>query len=116
VSAIPAVAFLGSIDGHLRAYSTKNGTILWDFDTLGRYKTVDGVDARGGSLDGAGPAVANGMLFVNSGYPSLEGCRVTYCWLFLWTENSRIGPSLRDQPSPKCRAGTSLRLLEGGSR
>lgn len=68
VSAIPGVAFSGSVDGHLRAYSTKDGAILWDFDTVDSYKTVNGVEAKGGSLDGAGPAIAGGMLFVNSGY------------------------------------------------
>jgi polyvinyl alcohol dehydrogenase (cytochrome) len=68
VSAIPGVAFSGSMDGHLRAYSTKDGTILWDFDTARRYKTVNGIEASGGSLDGAGPAIAGGMLLVNSGY------------------------------------------------
>jgi polyvinyl alcohol dehydrogenase (cytochrome) len=68
VSAIPGAAFSGSVDGHLRAYSTKDGSILWDFDTVGSYKTVNGLEARGGSLDGAGPAIGGGMLFVNSGY------------------------------------------------
>ena len=32
------------------------------------YKTVNGVQARGGSLDGPGPAIAGGMMFVSSGY------------------------------------------------
>lgn len=73
VSAIAGVAFSGSIDGHLRAYATKDGTILWDFDTVGQYKTVNGVDAGGGSLDGAGPAIGGAMLFVNSGYPVFGG-------------------------------------------
>jgi len=73
VSAIPGAAFSGSIDGHLRAYSTKDGAILWDFDTVGHHKTVNGVDASGGSLDGAGPAIGGGMLFVNSGYPVMGG-------------------------------------------
>jgi polyvinyl alcohol dehydrogenase (cytochrome) len=39
VSAIPGAVFSGSVDGHLRAYSTKDGSILWDFDTVGPYKT-----------------------------------------------------------------------------
>jgi polyvinyl alcohol dehydrogenase (cytochrome) len=73
VTAIRGVAFSGSIDGHLRAYSTKDGAILWDFDTVGHHKTVNGVDASGGSLDGAGPAIGGGMLFVNSGYPVMGG-------------------------------------------
>ena len=73
VSAIPGAALSGSVDGHLRAYSTTNGTILWDFDTIRPYETVNGVDARGGSLDGPGPAIGGGMLFVNSGYPTAGG-------------------------------------------
>jgi polyvinyl alcohol dehydrogenase (cytochrome) len=68
VSAIPGVVFSGSVGGHLRAYSTKDGSILWDFDTAGPYETVNGVEARGGSIDGGGPGIAGGMVFVNSGY------------------------------------------------
>jgi len=68
VSAIPGVAFSGSVDGHLRAYAAADGKILWDVDTVRSYETVNGVAGRGGSLDGAGPAIAGGMLFVNSGY------------------------------------------------
>jgi polyvinyl alcohol dehydrogenase (cytochrome) len=68
VSAIPGVAFSGSVDGHLRAYSTTDGGILWDFDTIRTYDTANGVPGRGGSLNVAGPAVSGGMLFVDSGY------------------------------------------------
>ena len=68
VSAIPGVAFSGAIDGHLRAYSATDGTILWDFDTVGPQKTVNGVTARGGSINVAGPAVSGGVVITNSGY------------------------------------------------
>jgi len=68
VSAIPGVAFSGSVDGHLRAFAARDGAILWDFDTVRAYETVNKVPARGGSLNGPGPAIAGGMLFVNSGY------------------------------------------------
>ena len=68
VTVVPGAVFSGSLDGHLRAYSTKDGKILWDCDTAREYETVNKVAARGGSLDGAGPAVAGGMVFVNSGY------------------------------------------------
>jgi polyvinyl alcohol dehydrogenase (cytochrome) len=73
VSAIPGVAFSGAVDGHLRAYSTTNGAILWDFDTVGPYQTVNGVPARGGSLNGPGSSIAGGMLFANSGYVNAGG-------------------------------------------
>jgi polyvinyl alcohol dehydrogenase (cytochrome) len=68
VSAIPGVAFSGSVDGHFRAYSATDGKIVWDFDTVRSFETVNGVPARGGSIDGPGAAIAGGMLFVNSGY------------------------------------------------
>ena len=68
VTVIPGVVFSGSLDGHLRAYSTTDGHIVWDVDTAVEYQTVNGVKAKGGSLDGPGPVVVGGTLFVNSGY------------------------------------------------
>jgi polyvinyl alcohol dehydrogenase (cytochrome) len=65
---IPGVVFAGSLDGHLRAYDTRRGDVLWDFDTAQSFKTTNGVPAHGGSLNGAGPAIVSGMLFVNTGY------------------------------------------------
>jgi polyvinyl alcohol dehydrogenase (cytochrome) len=68
VTAIPGVVFSGGLDGHLRAYSAKNGAILWDVDTVQEYQTVNGVKANGGALDGPGPVVVDGVVYVNSGY------------------------------------------------
>ena len=73
VSAFPGVAFSGSVDGHMRAYSATDGTILWDFDTIREYEAVNGVPGRGGSIDGPGPVIGGGMVFVNSGYPTAGG-------------------------------------------
>ncbi|HEY1757001.1 MAG TPA: PQQ-binding-like beta-propeller repeat protein [Bryobacteraceae bacterium] len=73
VSAMPGVAFSGSVDGHIRAYAMTDGKIIWDFDTIREYKTVNGVAGHGGSLDGPGPAIGGGMLFLNSGYPTGGG-------------------------------------------
>jgi polyvinyl alcohol dehydrogenase (cytochrome) len=69
VSAIPGAVFSGSIDGHLRAYATHDGKIIWDFDTARSFDGVNGVTARGGSLDVGGPVIAGGMVVVISGYP-----------------------------------------------
>ena len=73
VSAIPGMVFSGSVDGHLRGYSPSDGTVIFDFDAVGSYKTVNEVPARGGSFDGPGPAIAGGMLFVSSGYARTGG-------------------------------------------
>jgi polyvinyl alcohol dehydrogenase (cytochrome) len=61
--------FSGSIDGHLRAYATQDGKIIWDFDTARSFDAVNGVAAKGGSLDVGGPVIAGGMVVVVSGYP-----------------------------------------------
>lgn len=68
VSAIPGVVFSGAIDGHLRAYSTTDGAIIWDIDTAQAYETINGVAGRGGSLNVAGPAISDGTVIINSGY------------------------------------------------
>jgi polyvinyl alcohol dehydrogenase (cytochrome) len=71
---IPGVVFSGALDGHLRAYSTGNGSIIWDFDTAAvAYAAVNGAQAKGGALDGGGPTIANGVLYLNSGYGRLIG-------------------------------------------
>jgi polyvinyl alcohol dehydrogenase (cytochrome) len=71
VSAISGVVFAGSLDGHLRAYDSAIGGIIWDFDTLKQFSTVNGIRAHGGSINGSGPIIAGGMLFCNSGYARL---------------------------------------------
>ena len=68
VTAIPGIVFSGGLDGHLRAYSTDDGKIVWDVDTMKDFQTVNQVKAHGGSLDGPGPVIVGGMLYVNSGY------------------------------------------------
>jgi polyvinyl alcohol dehydrogenase (cytochrome) len=68
VTVIPGVVFSGSLDGHLRAYSTTDGRVIWDIDTAREYQTVNGVKANGGSLDGPGPVIVGGTVYVNSGY------------------------------------------------
>jgi polyvinyl alcohol dehydrogenase (cytochrome) len=73
VSAIPGAVFSGSLDGHIRAFSTADGKLLWDFDTEKDFSTVNGITAHGGSLDGAGPVIVNGVVYVNSGYPRFGG-------------------------------------------
>jgi polyvinyl alcohol dehydrogenase (cytochrome) len=73
LTAIAGAVFSGSLDGHLRAFSADDGKVIWDFDTAKEFTTVNGVAAKGGSLDGAGPAVSGEMLFVNSGYPRQGG-------------------------------------------
>ncbi|HJZ71528.1 MAG TPA: PQQ-binding-like beta-propeller repeat protein [Vicinamibacterales bacterium] len=71
VTVIPGIVFSGSTNGVMRAYRTTDGRIVWEYDTAQRFTAVNGVDAHGGSLDGPGPTVVNGMVFVSSGYATV---------------------------------------------
>ena len=73
ISVIPGVVFSGSGDSHLRAYSTKDGTVIWDHDAAREYQTVNGVKANGGSFDASGPTIVGGILYTNSGYGQWGG-------------------------------------------
>lgn len=68
VTAIDGVAFSAAVDGHLRAYAAMDGKVMWDFDAIRSFETVNGPPAHGGSFDGNGVAIGRGMLFVTSGY------------------------------------------------
>jgi polyvinyl alcohol dehydrogenase (cytochrome) len=52
----------------MRAFATRDGRLLWDYDSAHAYRAVNGGAAQGGALDGGGPAVYRDMLFFNSGY------------------------------------------------
>jgi polyvinyl alcohol dehydrogenase (cytochrome) len=69
---IPGVVFSGGWDGMVRAFGTDDGRLLWQFDTMRNFDTVDAVPAKGGSMGAAGPTVAGGMLFVPSGYVGVQ--------------------------------------------
>lgn len=70
---IPGVVFSGAWDGTMRAFSTEDGHVLWDYNTVREYPTVNGVAAKGGSMGAPGPTVAGGMLFVGTGYIGVMG-------------------------------------------
>jgi polyvinyl alcohol dehydrogenase (cytochrome) len=65
---IDGIVFAGALNGKLRAYSSRDGEVLWTIDTHASFPTVNGVTGGGGSIDSAGPVVADGRLIVNSGY------------------------------------------------
>ena len=73
VTAIPGIVFAGGWDGVLRALSTDDGQVLWEYNTMKEFTTVNGVKAKGGSMGAPGPTVAGGMLFVGSGYVGAIG-------------------------------------------
>lgn len=74
VTAIPGVVFSGTADGRLRAYAAGDGRIIWEVDTAARtHAAVNGGEAIGGSIDAGGATLANGVLYINSGYGLILG-------------------------------------------
>ena len=69
----PGVILQGGSDGKLHAVATADGRELWSFETKHDFDTVNKVKANGGSISAPGPVVANGMVFVGSGYAVLGG-------------------------------------------
>jgi len=71
-SAMPGAVFEGGLDGWLRAYDPATGRVVWAFSTTAQtYDTVNGVKRHpGGGIDGmgGGPVLANGMVYLMSGF------------------------------------------------
>lgn len=73
VTEIPGTVFTGGWDGILRALSTSDGRVIWQFNTVRDYQTVNGVNGKGGSMGGPGVTVVNGTLYVGTGYANMGG-------------------------------------------
>jgi polyvinyl alcohol dehydrogenase (cytochrome) len=67
---MPGAVFQGGIDGWFRAYDSRTGNILWEYNTTAQsYDTVDGIKGQpGGAIDGMGPTIAGGMVYTLSGF------------------------------------------------
>lgn len=72
-TAFPGVVLQGSSDGRVQAVSTTDGKLLWSFETMREFDTVNEVKAHGGSISAPGPIVADGIVLVGSGYAILGG-------------------------------------------
>ena len=65
---VDGVVVSGSNDGMLRAFDTQTGELLFEFDNAREFESVNGISARGGSIDNATIVAGNGLLLVSSGY------------------------------------------------
>lgn len=66
-TAIPGVVFAGGWDGHVRAYASSDGRLLWDVDTAVPQAAVNGIEARGGQVGGYPVVVSHGAIYITSG-------------------------------------------------
>ncbi|MGE4060890.1 MAG: PQQ-binding-like beta-propeller repeat protein, partial [Sphingomonadales bacterium] len=69
ITATGDLVMAGANDGYIRFYDAATGKVVWEFNTVTEFKTVNGAVARGGSMGGgAAPLAHDGMLVMNSGY------------------------------------------------
>jgi polyvinyl alcohol dehydrogenase (cytochrome) len=66
---MPGVVFQGALDGWFRAYDAATGKIVWEHSTTAQtYDTLNGIKGQpGGGIDGMGPTIAHGMVYLTSG-------------------------------------------------
>jgi len=65
---VDAAVIAGAVDGRLYAFAAATGEVIFEYDTLRDFATVNGVAAKGGSIDSHSVFAGGGMLFVGSGY------------------------------------------------
>ncbi|MCB1615992.1 MAG: PQQ-binding-like beta-propeller repeat protein [Pseudomonadales bacterium] len=65
---IPGAVLSPGLDGVLRAHNPEDGSEIWRWDTKQKVQGVNGLSGEGGTLDAGGAVVADGQLFINSGY------------------------------------------------
>ncbi|MEM8497982.1 MAG: PQQ-binding-like beta-propeller repeat protein [Pseudomonadota bacterium] len=68
ISSANGLVFAGGLDGILRAYDASDGDLLWSYNTSRDFESVNGAPALGGAIESDGPVIANGRVFVTSGY------------------------------------------------
>ncbi|WP_406112232.1 PQQ-binding-like beta-propeller repeat protein [Kitasatospora purpeofusca] len=69
VTATRGLVYEGGADGKMRVFSATTGAVLWQYDVVRDFTTVNGVPGHGTALSGGGGAVvADGMLYVQAAY------------------------------------------------
>lgn len=61
-----------SLSGYLFAHDARTGELVWELNTVQDYATINGVAARGGSIDATGPVLSGDYMIVSSGYATFS--------------------------------------------
>ena len=67
IVAADGVVVAGDLAGQLEAYDALSGAVLWRHNSP-TFTTVNGLEAKGGSIDSHGPLLVDDLLLVSSGY------------------------------------------------
>lgn len=60
-------------DGRLYIFDKETGQIIFQYDTIKEYETVNGIPGIGGAIDSHSIAAGAGMLFIGAGYGRVGG-------------------------------------------
>ncbi len=64
----PNLLWLGAMDGQMRALDAGTGKVLWAYHTARYVRSENGIPGRGGSIGPTNATIANGQVYVMSGY------------------------------------------------
>jgi polyvinyl alcohol dehydrogenase (cytochrome) len=65
---VDGAVIAATLAGDVMIFDGKTGAVINTLDTLGPKATINGIDAKGGSIDSHAISAGAGMIFVNSGY------------------------------------------------
>ncbi|MEE4145848.1 MAG: PQQ-binding-like beta-propeller repeat protein [Halieaceae bacterium] len=68
VMATPELVFSAGLDGKIRAFDIASGDLLWQAKTAESFDADNGITGHGGAIDVSGQVMADGWLYVQSGY------------------------------------------------
>jgi polyvinyl alcohol dehydrogenase (cytochrome) len=68
VMATPELVFSAGLDGKIRAFDIAGGELLWQTKTAESFDADNGITGHGGAIDVSGQVIADGWLYVQSGY------------------------------------------------
>jgi polyvinyl alcohol dehydrogenase (cytochrome) len=69
---IDGAVIAGSLGGDVFIFDGKTGEVLNKLETIGPKQTINGIAAKGGSIDAHALSAGAGMIFVNSGYSTFN--------------------------------------------
>jgi polyvinyl alcohol dehydrogenase (cytochrome) len=69
---VDGAVITAGLDGRLFVFDSQTGEVIFKYDTVQDYNTVNGVEGYGGSIDSHSIAAGSGMVFVGSGYGSFR--------------------------------------------
>ena len=65
---VDGAVITAGLDGRLFVFNSDSGELLFEYDTVTDFETVNGVEGYGGSIDSHSIAAGSGMVFIGSGY------------------------------------------------